>query len=66
MGLNNWQFNPGYTMQSFLLSVGEKFTPLLKESKFSETGRLTPDEVLLMYVWYNFLNITSSLLPVTF
>lgn len=38
----------GATMQSFLLSVGEKFIPILKNSKFKETGLLTPEEVSLI------------------
>ena len=38
--------NPVILMQSFLLSVGEKLVPLLKESKFKETGLLTPEEVI--------------------
>ena len=31
-------------MQNLLHSVGEALTPILKESNFLETGRLTPDE----------------------
>lgn len=31
-------------MQSFLHSIGELLTPVLRESNFAATGRLTPDE----------------------
>lgn len=34
-------------MQSFLHSVGERITPILRESNFEETGRLTPEEFVL-------------------
>ncbi|PJF18141.1 Autophagy-related protein 3 [Paramicrosporidium saccamoebae] len=34
-------------MQSLLHSVGEYLTPALKDSKFRETGRLTPEEFVL-------------------
>ena len=37
-------------MQSFLLSVGEKFVPILKESNFKKTGKLTPEEVNIKIV----------------
>jgi hypothetical protein len=37
--------SPETEMQSFILNVGEKFVPVLKESNFRETGRLTPEEV---------------------
>ena len=32
-------------MQSFIQNVGEYFVPVLKESNFPTTGRLTPQEV---------------------
>jgi hypothetical protein len=32
-------------MQNLLHSVGEFLTPTLKKSNFTETGRLTPEEV---------------------
>jgi hypothetical protein len=34
-------------MQSWLHSLGEQWLPILRESKFRETGRLTPEEVHL-------------------
>ena len=34
-------------MQSFLHSVGERITPILRESNFEESGRLTPEEFVL-------------------
>jgi len=35
------------TMQNLLHSVGEYLTPTLRHSNFLETGRLTPEEVLV-------------------
>ena len=43
-------------MQSFLLSVGEKFVPILKESNFRETGRLTPEEVI-NFIYKNYYSL---------
>lgn len=36
---------PAATMQSLLYSVGEMLTPLLRDSRFLESGVLTPEEV---------------------
>lgn len=35
------------SIKSAALSVGEKFVPILKESKFKETGVLTPEEFII-------------------
>lgn len=43
------------SVKSAAISVGEIFTPLLKESKFKETGVLTPEEFIIAgdYLVYN-------------
>lgn len=37
-------------MQSIIQAVGEYLVPVLQESNFAKTGKLTPKEVLIMDV----------------